>query len=544
MKTKIKPTSYHIKTVIPYQQNFDGYLKPSFSSSWDSTHVSKKRRRSSAPRTKVQHIKIWFMENFRNFCNTTSLHGFNYISRLDLSHNERLFWLIITIVAIIVSIVLVMISYIWNRETPTVTVIESSHYPTWNIPFPAVTLCNFNKISKTKSMNMAKALKRPQNTSEEDILRMFPIVMFYSFAFNQSSANISLAKEILQLNNMTLNDLARTLSPNCMDMISRCYWKGTNTRCDGLFQPIKSTGLGECCAFNYFGEEKHNFPPKIAYQIPKRPYRVTGCGYPTGLSILINPFAYDYFASSFSSYGFRLLIHDSYNAPDENAETKIISSSRESFVHINPESTYATSEISNMDIELRNCLFPHERKLGIMQHYSFTNCMFECRIKYILMGCGCVPHTVPNNGTYRVCDVQDLKCVIKNRIIFTKALNDYNTTLSAVKTTQKFPCDCLPDCQSNRFMSEITMGRLNVKLLFQNEDVERAPNDTNNILLHIFFSDLMSTRYRKEVYQNWLSALASFGGLLGLIMGFSIVTAFEFVYFLTFRPVFNYYNNH
>lgn len=73
----------------------------------------------------------------------------------------------------------------------------------------------------------------------------------------------------------------------------------------------------------------------------------------------------------------------------------------------------------------------------------------------------------------------------------------------------------------------------------------------------------MSTRYRKEIYQNWLSALgknqqkqilyifflnniylilASFGGLLGLIMGFSIVTAFEFVYFLTFRPVFNYYN--
>lgn len=37
--------------------------------------------------------------------------------------------------------------------------------------------------------------------------------------------------------------------------------------------------------------------------------------------------------------------------------------------------------------------------------------------------------------------------------------------------------------------------------------------------------------------------LASFGGLLGLIMGFSIVTAFEFIYFLTFRPIFNYFND-
>ncbi|XP_059221727.1 pickpocket protein 11 [Stomoxys calcitrans] len=541
MQNKIKPV-YDIKTVVPYRQNFEQYPKPSFSSTVASSNFPKKLRKSSKPKTKVQHIKKWFMENFRNFCNTTSLHGFNYITRLDLSKNERFFWLFITIISIIVSIVLVMISYIWNRETPTVTVIESSHYPTWNIPFPAVTLCNFNKMSKTKSMNMAKVLKRPPNTSEEDILQVFNTVMYYSFAFNQSSVNFELAQKVLALNNMTLNDLARTLTPNCMDMISRCFWKGTNTRCDGLFQRIKSMGLGDCCSFNFFGEEKHNFPDKIAYQIPKRPYRVTGCGFPTGLSILINPFAYDYFASSFSSYGFRLLIHDAYNAPDENAETKIISSARESFVHINPESTYATNEIYKMNIEERNCLFPHERRLMIMQRYTFTNCMWECRINYILKSCGCIPHSLPNNGTYPVCDVKDLQCVMKNRLIFTRALNDYNVTLSAVKDTKKFPCDCLPDCQSNRYMSEITMGRLNVKLLFHNEDVERAPNDTNNILLHVFFSDLMSTRYRKEVYQNWLSALASFGGLLGLIMGFSIVTAFEFVYFLTFRPVFNYYS--
>jgi len=32
-------------------------------------------------------------------------------------------------------------------------------------------------------------------------------------------------------------------------------------------------------------------------------------------------------------------------------------------------------------------------------------------------------------------------------------------------------------------------------------------NASDNILLHVFFSDLMSTRYRTDIFQNWLSAL-------------------------------------
>lgn len=160
MKTdKVKPV-FTVQKVVPYNGNkkFEQYLKPSFSSSAASLSYLVKSRKAVKRKSKASYIRSWFMENFRNFCNTTSLHGFNYITRLDLSKNERLFWFIITIISIIVSISLVMVSYVWNGETPTVTVIESSHYPTWNIPFPAVTLCNFNKISKTKALNMAKAL--------------------------------------------------------------------------------------------------------------------------------------------------------------------------------------------------------------------------------------------------------------------------------------------------------------------------------------------------------------------------------------------------
>ena len=112
----------------------------------------------SVKRFQLKDIKSWFMTNLWNYCSTTSLHGFNHITREDISRGERIFWIIIVIVSIIVSLVLVLVSWLWNRQTPTVTVIESSHFPTWNIPFPAVTICQFNKISKRRATALVKSL--------------------------------------------------------------------------------------------------------------------------------------------------------------------------------------------------------------------------------------------------------------------------------------------------------------------------------------------------------------------------------------------------
>lgn len=64
-------------------------------------------------------------------------------------------------------------------------------------------------------------------------------------------------------------------------------------------------------------------------------------------------------------------------------------------------------------------------------------------------------------------------------------------------------------------------------------------NLTDHSLVHIYFIDLTSTVYRKDMYQNWLGTLAAFGGLLGLFLGFSLVTGFEFVYFFTIRTLFD-----
>lgn len=62
---------------------------------------------------------------------------------------------------------------------------------------------------------------------------------------------------------------------------------------------------------------------------------------------------------------------------------------------------------------------------------------------------------------------------------------------------------------------------------------------TDQSLIHVFFTDLVSTRYRMDIYQNWLGTLATFGGILGLFLGFSLITGFEFIYLFTIRVIFD-----
>lgn len=81
-------------------------------------------------------------------------------------------------------------------------------------------------------------------------------------------------------------------------------------------------------------------------------------------------------------------------------------------------------------------------------------------------------------------------------------------------------------------------------------------------MVHIFFSDLVSIQYRRNAYYNWrnlfgklkmvgrsslarliainssnFNLAASFGGLLGLFAGFSLMSGYELVYFFVIRVI-------
>ena len=52
----------------------------------------------------------------------------------------------------------VLINKVWMQysTSPTITSIESTHFPIWNIPFPAVTLCQVNKVHRSAAVALYK----------------------------------------------------------------------------------------------------------------------------------------------------------------------------------------------------------------------------------------------------------------------------------------------------------------------------------------------------------------------------------------------------
>jgi acid-sensing ion channel, other len=103
-----------------------------------------------------ERFKAWLKDKVTNFCSVTSLHGYVHTVNKEYHAFERWLWILLSFVALITAIVLLWISWNWTAETPTTTVIESTNYPTYNLPFPSLTICNMNKISKAAALATAK----------------------------------------------------------------------------------------------------------------------------------------------------------------------------------------------------------------------------------------------------------------------------------------------------------------------------------------------------------------------------------------------------
>lgn len=163
-------------------------------------------------------------------------------------------------VATVVAAVLLYISWGLNLETPTITVIESTHFPISNVHFPAVTICNMNAISAKMAMSLAKNMTRPNDVAPEQLSKLFQLVLHFHGVGEAPKQDYDLLHNILQTNQMNILNLTSTLKPRCVDMLKACRWKGTEARCDSIFQSV-NTIEGICCSFNYYGLKTNNFPP-------------------------------------------------------------------------------------------------------------------------------------------------------------------------------------------------------------------------------------------------------------------------------------------
>ncbi|XP_037870318.1 sodium channel protein Nach isoform X2 [Bombyx mori] len=472
--------------------------------------------------------KNFCTRKFVEFCRRTDLHGYKYIVMEGISTFERCCWAISVAVSIVCAAYFVVTAYRWYARNPIVTVIESTQGAIWDVPFPAVTICDLNLVSKKAAHRFAENLTLPGDVTLDFILNTikFAPTLHSSYGADpEQRKKLYKLQSVLDLNQIAIEEMYRRISPayRCDNIIQRCLWKNTIYRCDQLFQPV-FTVLNLCCTFNYFAVEEKTKTfkrPNVLVNTPL-PRRVASCGYQTALTVLIKTDPLDYYSASVASQGVLVFIDDSYNLPDLDSPVRMVNPSSEVFIALSPERTYSTPGVKGFPPEQRQCYFKDEVKIANFRQYSFHNCIVYRKLKSIKDACNCAPFFL-SKDYYRTCNFYDLDCL--ETVLWPKSIKNHNTTLVD-------DLHCLPECEHFDYPLEVALGKLASNMHLNRLPFFNEVDLVNQSVLNVFFNDLVSTRYRRDVYLNWQNILAAFGGLLSLMLGFTLISGFDLVIFL------------
>ena len=103
----------------------------------------------------------------KEYCESSSLHGLRYITEDGRHWTERVLWFFMCLCGFVLTIYFIVPIWIkWSSQVitkictsgwitilnfqPTLTTLDSTNHPVWEIDFPAVTICSPNKVVEDK----------------------------------------------------------------------------------------------------------------------------------------------------------------------------------------------------------------------------------------------------------------------------------------------------------------------------------------------------------------------------------------------------------
>ncbi|XP_055549433.1 pickpocket protein 28 isoform X2 [Wyeomyia smithii] len=499
--------------------------------------------------------KVTPAENFREYCLNTTIHGLKYVGTVSLATVERYpaecghkstsfvthahfrtFFAVSFVMVSILSIYFITNVYQKWQSTPIIIGMNPIATHIRDIPFPAVTICNMNQARRTAAIKIAP------NSAEQMVLD--------SICSLDSDVNMTRFEGKWS----SVRQLLLSATQPCDKMIQACRYAQKVEKCSHMFQPVL-TDEGLCCTFNsvdssymmLHGDEtsKHEkdvdnpfvpieWTPEGGYvgELTNKSYprAIAGTGAHMGLTVILDANVSDYFCSSTSSYGFKLLLHNPTETPKMAEYAQYIDVGSENRIIVNPKLSDASYLIRKVSQLQRQCVFANEANLSYYRTYSRNNCEMECEARLIQENCGCVLYYMPKvQEDAKICSKADASCYeeIKMSIAFTA-----NTSLM---------CSCLPGCFEISYSTDISTAQLCVgkfkireKLLTYNNTYAQE----NIALIYIFFSETYFRSLIKGELVGFTDFLSNIGGLLGLFMGFSLISLAEVIYFLTLRPLF------
>ncbi|XP_047000159.1 pickpocket protein 28-like [Schistocerca americana] len=476
---------------------------------------------------------------FKEYCVNTSLHGLKYVGEDRCPLAQRLFWLLTFLVSLIVCCV-----FIWNAKlkwdtTPVIVTLADSSYPVGKVPFPAVTICSETKLQRSFFDFTQAYQTSTENRTEEQ-------TQYLGYASLICDGNKMLGA------NTTDEDAIEFLlkaAPKLAQTLLNCSWHSEDN-CSCLFDTVL-TDEGICFTFNsiayddFFTDKAHQNNTLRHSRVNQvrgwsldegytgraseavYPRRTVSAGAAAGLTIVTSTDDQNIDANCrWPVQGFKMLLHSPGDFPNMKTQFFRIPVDRDVVVSVQPRVMMTSEALHSYSPDGRRCYFSSERSLYFFRYYSEENCMTECLANFTVQRCGCAAYYMPRKKNVPICGGARMRCIKIGEDDF------YGSEGNLAD------CHCLPGCMEIKYTAEISHSQILWHKYFEQKPEEAAKfeNKTHGKTVIYFKNSHFIPSHRSELY-GFTTFMANCGGLLGLFLGFSVLSLIEFIYFLTARAL-------
>ncbi|KAK2582164.1 hypothetical protein KPH14_004522 [Odynerus spinipes] len=475
----------------------------------------------------------------RLYCEHSALVGYKYLTEPGRTWIERIIWMAVHVSIICILAYFVIGAYHAFTTVPMVTSVESDHYPTTRISFPAVAICSINRISRRSAVKMATDVSKVTNMTVDQILELIAQLgdLYNSMYKFPKARHEELNRLLLDYyeGEYDITEIMKDLTPQCSVILLKCLFNGQQRNCTDIFS-FDKTQDGYCCTFNYVRHDRD-----YDDETPMEVMPVKDLGIERGLTVVMEPFLDDYFYSFLPIIGWKVTVFNPTDYPDNisgGVTEVLVSPLLESYLEIEAVSFYSTDQTKSYPIPKRKCIFPNEirTRYGV---YSYSDCLVDCREEQVWKQCKCIPFYLPTRTNElsqhgrRTCTLRDVSCLHKHKSkwlsVFPHEDELLNETMGKIDSLR---CgNCYPTCLDVTYSlrsssSKMKRGFYKTRLLDNIEIVDQS-------IIHVYFSKYGTVRLKQDVAYTWYELLSDIGGICGVFIGFSLISVVELVYFLT-----------
>ncbi|XP_055306473.1 pickpocket protein 28-like [Sitodiplosis mosellana] len=437
------------------------------------------------------------VRSVNEFCKNSSIHGIRYfVEKIHLI--ERIWW----IVALGLSVYLCvgLIHHLWHKWRENLIIISFDHqpFPVGNIPFAAITICPMTKaISKKfnythvyRSMFKLDGEHSQTVTEEEYVNHLLVTGEGLCYTLNAISFNEMVTNETASA---VLNLTRNNETPSSWD-----YENGYDVRKD----------------------------------VEPYPYRVFGMstGKQASFSILMRSINQDVdFLCGGASQGFKITLHAPNERPQVFKNVFYVSPGQTALFAIDPHLMTASPILKSYSTVTRQCYFNSERKLRFFKQYTQQNCEAECLSNFTKIECGCIRFSMPRSvkEDTKICGPAKMRCLNQaDNKMFQSGYFD--------------ACNCLPSCITISYDVDASQAEYDLLSSWPRSKFQQSFDFENSTFsrVTVSFKHKHFTAARRSEFRSLEDFLASSGGIFGLLMGASLLSVVELIYYFTLRIFF------